>query len=66
MLGNGGEGCLREPDVTANEIRRALEGYPAVKIRGGPVETIMDALDTIWLLAYFAIPRRERVCKLCR
>ena len=47
---------MPKPDTTVNKIRRALEDYPAAEIGGGPVETTMDALNTIWLLAYFCNP----------
>jgi hypothetical protein len=45
-----------KPDAVLNKIRKALEGCATADIRGGPVETTLDALDTIWLLGFFCNP----------
>lgn len=47
---------MAKPDLVVNKIRKALEKYPAVEIAGGPVESSLDVLDTIWLLGYFGNP----------
>ncbi|HMD07213.1 MAG TPA: hypothetical protein VKH63_06730 [Candidatus Acidoferrum sp.] len=47
---------MAKPDPVVSKIRKALESYSAVEIPGGPVETSLRALDTLWLLSFFCNP----------
>ncbi|HKO05788.1 MAG TPA: hypothetical protein VJW51_13615 [Candidatus Acidoferrales bacterium] len=47
---------MPKPDAVVNKIRKALESRAPVEISPGPVETTLDALDTLWLLSYFCNP----------
>jgi hypothetical protein len=47
---------MAKPDAVVSKIRRVLEPHPAVEITGGPVETSLRALDTLWLLSFFCNP----------
>ena len=40
-------------DAVVNKIRKVLESHAAVEISGGPAESSLDALDTLWLLSFF-------------
>jgi hypothetical protein len=44
---------MAKPDAVVNKIRKSLETVPAVELAGGPVESSLDALDTLWLLSFF-------------